>query len=171
MLCSYLIVTSNPRPLKRQDKFWNNKLILFFVKLHHSNNKITWLKCDLSITVFFFCFSSFVSCVSRFVTFQFFKCQNDMSNEIPLFSNHFHFIQNAFLVNLIDFHCHNGKVNWQIMNYIWQKRYLFYKSSLTSKINGKINWEIVKHNWQKEKSKRKTLYLLKTLIILQNCSY
>jgi hypothetical protein len=29
-----------------------------------------------------------------------------MSNEIPLFSNHFHFIQNAFLINLIDFHCH-----------------------------------------------------------------
>jgi uncharacterized secreted protein with C-terminal beta-propeller domain len=31
--------------------------------------------------------------------------------KIPFFSNHFHFIQNAFLINLIDFHCHNGKVN------------------------------------------------------------
>jgi hypothetical protein len=36
------------------------------------------------------------------MTFQFFKCQNDISNEIPLFSNHFHFIQNGFLINLID---------------------------------------------------------------------
>jgi hypothetical protein len=87
-----------------------------------------------------------------------------MSNDISLFSNHFHFIQNAFLINLIDFHCHNGKVNWQIMNYIWQKRNLFYKSSLTSKINGKINWKIVKHHWQKEKSKRKTLYLTSSCV-------
>jgi hypothetical protein len=51
------------------------------------------------LLLFSFCQMCFTICQ---MTFQFFKCQNDISNEIPLFSNHFHFIQNAFLINLID---------------------------------------------------------------------